>query len=116
MTREEMIQQPCGTLPELIQVHAKARPDHVAVVDAGSELTYREFDTRLDRVAAALQRDGLGIGDVGAICASASVAYATTFLGLLRAGATVSPLAPSSTPESLAGMVEDCGARILFLD
>ncbi len=116
MTVEELLQQPFGTLPDLIRAHATERPDQIAVVDAGASLTYREFDTRLDRVAAALQRDGLTLGDVGAICASASVAYATAFLGILRAGGTVSPLAPSSTPESVAGMVEDCGAHILFLD
>ncbi len=116
MTVEELLQQPFGTLPDLIRAHAVERPDAMAVIDATSALTYREFDARLDRVAAALQRDGLEIGEVGAICASASVAYATVFLGLLRAGCTVSPLAPSSTPESLAAMVEDCGARILFLD
>ena len=116
MTVEELLQQPFGTLPDLIAAHAAKRPDQLAVVDAEGALTYREFDARLDRVAAALQRDGLAPGEVGAICASASVAYATVFLGILRAGGTVSPLAPSSTPESLAGMVQDCGARILFLD
>ncbi len=116
MTVEELLQQPFGTLPGLIRAHAAEQPDRMAVVDADSTLTYREFDVRLDRVAAALQRDGLKVGDVAAICASASVAYATTFLGVLRAGGTVSPLAPSSTPSSLADMVQDCGARILFLD
>ena len=116
MTVEELLQQPFGTLPDLVRAHAAERPDHLAVVDAGSALTYREFDARLDRVAAALQRDGLKVGDVAAICAAASVAYATVFFGILRAGGTVSPLAPASTAESLAGMVEDCGARLLFLD
>ena len=37
-------------------------------------------------------------------------------MGALRAGLAVAPLAPSSTAESLAGMVADCGAKLLFLD
>ena len=116
MTAEDLLQEPFGTLPELIHAHAEARPDHPAVVDPTTAWTYRQFDTRLDGVAAALQRDGFAPGDVGAICASASCAYAAAFLGVLRAGGAAAPLAPSSTPSSLADMVQDCGARILFLD
>jgi long-chain acyl-CoA synthetase len=39
-----------------------------------------------------------------------------TFVGALRAGVAVSPLAPSSTPESLIVMLDDCGAKLFFLD
>ncbi len=116
MSAEDLLQQPFGTLPDLIAAHAKERPDHPAVIDPTSALTYREFDERLDRIAEALQRDGFSPGDVGAICASASAPYAAVFLGVLRAGGTVAPLAPSSTASSLADMIQDCGARILFLD
>jgi long-chain acyl-CoA synthetase len=38
------------------------------------------------------------------------------FLGALRAGVAVAPLAPSSTAEQLAGMVVDADARRFFLD
>ena len=37
-------------------------------------------------------------------------------MGTLRAGCVAAPLAPSSTPESLAAMVADCGAPIVFVD
>ena len=79
-------------------------------------MTYRELDGRVDRAAAALQRDGFAARDVAAICAAASVAYATTFLAILRAGGAVSPLAPSSTADSLADMIADSGASVLFMD
>ena len=116
MTAEDLLQSPFATLPELIAAHARAQPDHTAVADAQGTLDYRAFDEALDRVAAALQRDGFETGGVAAICAAASTAYAAAFLGVLRAGGTVAPLAPSSTPQSLARMVQDCGARVLFLD
>ena len=35
------------------------------------------------------------------------------FLGALRAGVAVSPLAPSSTPEQLRLMIDDCAALLL---
>ncbi|MFX8942077.1 AMP-binding protein, partial [Acinetobacter baumannii] len=45
-----------------------------------------------------------------------SIEYVATFLGGLRAGVAVSPLAPSSTPEQLVMMLEDCAAPLYFLD
>jgi long-chain acyl-CoA synthetase len=70
----------------------------------------------VDRVAAALQRDDVKPRDVIAICASASVRYAAVFLGALRAGVAVAPLAPGGTPQSLAAMLDDAGAKLLFVD
>jgi acyl-CoA synthetase (AMP-forming)/AMP-acid ligase II len=70
----------------------------------------------MDRVACALQRDGVRPGEAIAICAASSVDYAAVFLGALRAGVVVAPLAPSSTPESLARMLSDAQARLLFTD
>jgi acyl-CoA synthetase (AMP-forming)/AMP-acid ligase II len=70
----------------------------------------------MDRIAAALQRDGVGPQEAIAVCASASVEYAAVFLGALRAGVVVAPLAPSETAKSLAGMLADSGAKLLFVD
>ena len=70
----------------------------------------------MDRVACALQRDGVKPGESIAICAAMSADYLCVFLGALRAGIVVSPLAPSSTPDSLASMVVDCDARIYFAE
>ncbi|MBU2286048.1 MAG: acyl--CoA ligase, partial [Gammaproteobacteria bacterium] len=47
---------------------------------------------------------------------TSSVKYAALFLGALRAGVAVAPLAPGSTQASLARMIEDAGARLLFVD
>jgi acyl-CoA synthetase (AMP-forming)/AMP-acid ligase II len=55
-------------------------------------------------------------GEVISICAASCVEYGAIFLGALRAGVAVAPLAPSSTPQALATMLADCGAKILFLD
>ena len=38
------------------------------------------------------------------------------FLGALRAGIAVAPLAPSATAASIAGMAADAGAKLLFVD
>ena len=115
-TAADLLEQPFGTLADLIDAHARDRPDHIAVADEQASLTYREFARLMDRVAASLQRDGIVSGEAVAICAASSIAYLATFVGILKAGAAVAPLAPSASRESLRGMLADCGARQVFVD
>ena len=105
-----------GTLDQLVASHAASRPTHTALVHGSVTLDYRGFDVLVDRVAAALQRDGIGRGDVVAVCALSSILYAAIFVGTLRSGAAVAPLAPSATADSLAAMIADANAKLLFLD
>ena len=116
MSVEELLAQDFGSFPDLIRAHARDRPDHPALIEGDATLTYRELSALMDRIAFALQRDGVGAGEAVAICARASIPHAAAFCGVLAAGAAVAPLAPSSTAASLAMMIEDCAAKILFLD
>jgi long-chain acyl-CoA synthetase len=104
------------TVAALIRDHAQRQPQQPALRDERLALNYAQLDALMDRVAAGLQRDGLQPGDSIAICAQASVHYAALFLGALRAGVVVAPLAPSVNRDSLASMRRDAGAQWLFLD
>jgi long-chain acyl-CoA synthetase len=114
MDIEHAFEQDFVSLPELIGAHAARQPRHAALVHGERSLDYAALDALMDRVAAALQRDRIAPREAIAICAATSIEYAALFLGALRAGVAVAPLAPSSTPESLARMVADCGAKRLF--
>jgi long-chain acyl-CoA synthetase len=103
-------------LPDLIRAHARSQPQAPALAEGAGSMDYAAFDAALDRVAATLQRDGAKPGDTIAICAHACNAYVVLFMGALRAGLAVAPLAPSSTPAQIADMTADSGARHLFLD
>jgi len=116
MTAADLLNSDFATLPDLIRAHAQERGDRIALADDRATLTYAELDALVDRVAAALQRDGVALGQSVAIIAAASVEYGAIFMGTLRAGCVAAPLAPSSTPESLAAMVADCGAPMVFVD
>jgi long-chain acyl-CoA synthetase len=116
MSAEELLAQDFGAFPDLIRAHARERPDHAALIEGDAILTYRELAALMDRIAFSLQRDGVIPGDSVAICARTSIPYAAAFCGVLAAGAAVAPLAPSSTAGSLAMMIEDCHAKIFFLD
>jgi acyl-CoA synthetase (AMP-forming)/AMP-acid ligase II len=107
---------PFQTLSDLIQGHALAQPEALALRDPYTTLSYAALSARMDQVAAALQRDGVTPGQCIALCGLSGVDYACVFLGALRAGVVVAPLAPSVTPQILSGMLRDALARLLFVD
>jgi len=103
-------------LPTCIRQHARNAPGHTALVQGHHRLDYAGLDALMDQVAVALQRDGFGPGDAIATCATMSIPYVAVFLGALRAGLAVAPLAPGSGAVSLQRMVRDAEARIVFVD
>jgi acyl-CoA synthetase (AMP-forming)/AMP-acid ligase II len=107
---------PFRAIADLVREHAAARPSHPALVQGDRRITWGEFDRLVDRVAAALQRDGVAPTEAIAVSGANSIEYAALFLGGLRAGAAVAPLPTGATPEQLAVMVADSGARLLFAD
>ena len=103
-------------LPEMVAAHASRRPRHAALICDARSVDYGALDAEADRVAAALQLDGVRHGDTVAICASNSIEYGIVFLAALRAGAAVAPLPQSTAPPALALMIADTGARHVFVD
>ena len=116
MSAEGLLACEFNTLPDLIRAHAAERPDHPALVEGSQRMTYGSLAALMDRVASALQRDGVRSGEVVAICARTSINYGAAFCGILAAGVAVAPLAPSSTAASLTMMLKDSGAKLLLLD
>jgi long-chain acyl-CoA synthetase len=103
-------------IADLVAQHASARPTQTALVQGERSVTWGQLDAMADRIAATLQRDGLRPGEPIAICGANSLEYAALFLGGLRAGAAVAPLSTHASPQQLADMAADCGARHLFVD
>jgi acyl-CoA synthetase (AMP-forming)/AMP-acid ligase II len=110
------LDQPFAAVPDLIAHWAKHRPEHPALIQDERRLSFAQLNACMNSVAAALQRDGITAGDVLALCAVNSIEYATVFLGALRAGVAVAPLAPSASAESLLTMLTDAAPRLLFID
>ena len=112
----DLIDAEFGTITDLIRQHALRSPQQRALVQGERHLDYEALDRLLDRTAYALQRDGFRPGDAIAICADMSIEYAAIFLGALRAGVVVAPLAPGSGSTSLQRMVQDAHAKLIFVD
>ena len=92
---------------------ADADADRIALVDAksGAETTYREMITRIDAFAGALAARGIGVGDVVALLAPNSSAFAIAFHGILRAGATATTINALFTAKDVAKQLTDSKAR-----
>lgn len=101
---------------EMIRNHATASPEGIAVVDGDTRLSWQALNSLADRIAAALQRDGVRVGHAVAICGLNRWTYAALWIGINRAGAIVAPLAPSSAADALSKMLRDCGASLFFAD
>ncbi len=115
-TADTLLHGDFATLPDLIAAHARDQGDKIALIHEDRTMIYRELDAMMDRVAAALQRDGIAQRQAVAIVAAMSIDYACIFLGALRAGSVPTPIAPSSTADQVAAMVADCGAGLMFDD
>ena len=116
MEIRDYVAQDAGTFEGLFTRQADTHPHKTAVICEQDRLTYLELSRLADRVASALQRDGVKPQGVVAICATSSALYIVTLLGILRAGGTVVPLPSAATAEQLAAMISDCGATHLFTD
>ena len=100
LSAEALLTEGFATLPDLIRTHAAERPDHPALIEGDATLSYAALAALIERIDAALKRDGVTSGDAVAICARTSINYGAAFCGILAAGAAVAPLAPSSTPDA----------------
>ncbi|HET8592844.1 MAG TPA: AMP-binding protein [Solirubrobacterales bacterium] len=95
---------------------AAARGDRPAIVDGatGRMTSYGELAARVDRVAAGLQAEGIGAGEVVALIGANSTEWAIAYHAILRAGAVVTPLNPLLTPEEVGKQLLDSGSVALI--
>ncbi len=93
--------------------HARTRPDHAAIVMAGSgeTVTYRELDERSNRLAQLWHERGLRRGDHVAILLENHPCYFDAVWAALRSGLYFTPVNWHLTAPEVAYIVGDCGAR-----
>ncbi|WP_331386726.1 amino acid adenylation domain-containing protein [Silvibacterium bohemicum] len=95
------------TLPELFEAQVALTPDSVAVVYGEDRLTYRELNTRANRLANYLIGRGIGPESLVGLCIDRSFTMLAAMLGVLKAGAAYLPLDPDYPVARLAYMLED---------
>jgi len=101
----------------LVSTAAAEAGDRLAVVEAGGRgMTWTELDAEVTRVASGLGAAGIVAGHRVLLALGNRMEFVTTYLGVLRAQAVAVPVNPGSTPDELARMLADSGARLAFAD
>ncbi|MCX4657950.1 amino acid adenylation domain-containing protein [Streptomyces uncialis] len=98
---------------ELFEAQVVRSPDAVAVVDSEQRLTFRELDSRADRLARHLVRHGVGPDILVGLCAERGADAVVGLLGVLKAGGAYVPLDPAHPRERLRRTAEDAGLRLV---
>ncbi len=100
--------------------HLPSRGDQTAIIwepdvaGPSEKITYRALHERVCRFANALQHQGIGKGDVVIIYMPMVVEAVVAMLACSRIGAIHSVVFGGFSPQSLAGRINDCQARIVI--
>ncbi|WP_214317640.1 non-ribosomal peptide synthetase [Nonomuraea sediminis] len=98
---------------ELFERQARARPDAIAVECGEDRLTYRELDTRANRLAHLLRELGAGPGTLVGLGLDRSANLPVAVLGVLKSGGAYLPIDPEYPPARVEFMLADSQAPVL---
>lgn len=90
-------------------------PDRPAVRQDDVEMTYRQMNDSVNRVATALIRLGVKPGDHIGLCAPNSTEWIIFYFGVLKTGAVAVTLSALLTGDELANLVHHARPRFLFI-
>lgn len=99
---------------QLFAEQVERTPDAVAVVSEEKQLTYRELNNQVNKLAAYLQALGVKPDVLVGICVERSLEMVIGLLGILKAGGAYLPLDPSYPQERLEFMVKDADISVLL--
>jgi amino acid adenylation domain-containing protein len=99
---------------QVFERQAQQTPDAVALICAGSRMTYGELDMAANRLAHALIRDGVRRGDVVGVYLDRGVELAVAVLAVLKAGAGYTLLDPAFPADRLNSIVTEAGIGIVL--
>lgn len=100
----------------LLAEAAGRRPDHVAIIETGTEitLTWRELDLAAHAEARQLVAAGLEPGDRVVVRLPTSADFAVAFFAVLRAGGIAVPMSPQAPSPEVHQLLVHSGARFVL--
>ncbi|MEE1740445.1 non-ribosomal peptide synthetase [Streptomyces sp. BE147] len=101
---------------ERFEERASTDPEATALVAAQERMTYRELDSRADRLAHLLQRRGAGPETVVGLCMDRRPEAFVAMLAVLKTGGAVLPMDPGHPARRLRDNLAACGALLLLTE
>ncbi|WFA84861.1 non-ribosomal peptide synthetase [Paenibacillus amylolyticus] len=102
------------TLIQLFEEQAEYIPDEAAISMNEQEMTYRELNERVNRLARTLRSHGISQGRLVAIMAERSIEMVIGILAAHKAGAAYVPIDPEYPEERIRFLIEDSGAQVML--
>ncbi|SDM64876.1 non-ribosomal peptide synthetase [Allokutzneria albata] len=101
---------------ELFELQVRERPDAVAAVHGDRRWTYRELNTRANRVARALFTRGLPRAGVVAVVTERNLDWMAAVLGVFKAGGAYLPVEPHLPADRIATMLSRAGCELVLTE
>ena len=95
---------------------ADKRPEKLALVCGEERLNYAQVEEQANRIAWALIEAGVERGDRVAILLENSVEAVLSIFGASKAGAAFVVINPTTKPQKLRRLLDDCAPRVLITD
>lgn len=99
--------EPSLLLPQIFEAQVSRTPDQIALSFRDERLTYRELNSRANRLAHLLRARGIRPEDRVAICLERSTDLLIALLGVLKAGAAYVPVDVAYPPGRVSYMLQD---------
>jgi amino acid adenylation domain-containing protein len=103
-------------LPLAIARQAARTPDAVALRGEGVAVSYRELESRTNRLAQLLAEQGIGRGSRVGVHLTRSIELLIAQIAVMKTGAAYVPLDPKLQGERLAMMIRDAEITVVLLD
>ncbi len=104
------------TLGAALRAQADDHPDRIAIIGAERQLTWRELDLEVNRVAHLFASLGIGKGDAVGLVVSKRPEVVIAFLALGRLGAIAAPVNYKLEPGRIASQFQVSALRGVFLE
>ncbi|MDR3033669.1 MAG: amino acid adenylation domain-containing protein, partial [Kitasatospora sp.] len=105
-----------ATLPELFEAQAARTPDAPAVVSGATTVSYRELNSRANRLAHLLRQEGVRPGTPVVMLMERSVTHVVATLAIGKAGGAYAPLHDTYPMERMRYVVRDTSATLVLTD
>ncbi len=105
---------PRHTLADHVARCATSYGERAFIDYRGNIISFADFSTQVDHLAAGLLRDGLRPGGKVALYLPNSPYHPLSFFGVIKAGGVVVHLSPLDAPRELVHKLSDSGARVLI--